>query len=69
MKSLHSKLIDLKDVLEENAQKQMKEAEKHHSSEKWCNYYLGAALGYNAAKEALERLIRTHSWTKEELEK
>ena len=65
METLHGKLIDIKCVLDKKAQSHMKQAEKNRSSEKWCNYHLGAAYGYNAAKEELEQLIRHHNWEQE----
>ena len=65
METLHGKLIDMKDVLDKKAQSHMKQAEKNRGSEKWCNYHLGAAYGYNAAKEELEQLIRHHNWGQE----
>ena len=65
METLHGKLIDMKDVLDKKVQSHMKQAEKNRSSEKWCNYHLGAAYGYNAAKEELEQLIRHHNWGQE----
>lgn len=65
METLHGKLIDMKDVLDKKAQSHMKQAEKNRSPEKWCNYHLGAAYGYNAAKEELEQLIRHHNWEQE----
>lgn len=55
----------MKNVLGKKAQSHMKQAEKNRSSEKWCNYHLGAAYGYNAAKEELEQLIRHHNWGQE----